>query len=240
MDGKERWRLANLQVPRVDVEFLKETHKIDWPPDGQFATDLGFWLTSRGRAERCEEGKTDRYAFEAFLQSQNLLTRADASASLGMRPESLDELLPQLPRIGLSKKYEVYPGIIDSSLSDDLVSSLKGIRFRTFGDHDSFCELSHRAIHEALGLTIKGLFCATADELGEQRIYASTWDNITLKPLSMRHGVWLDFKKPLSLAPDRCSKLFLARHYEELKDHLAGREAPRDLRFYFDFDRRSA
>lgn len=242
VDDKERWRwrLANLQVPWVDEEFLKETHKISWPPDDQFAADFETWLSSRGQSERREDGKIHRYAFEAFLQSQKLLTRADASASLGMRPESLDELLPQLPRLGLSKKYKVYPGIIDSSLSDDLISSLKNLRFKTFHDHDSFCRLLHGAIHEALGLTIKELFCATADELGGQRMYASTWDNITLKPLSMRHGVWLDFKKPLSLTPDRCSKLFLARHYEELKDHLAGREAPRDLRFYLDFNRRSA
>lgn len=240
MDGKEQWRLANLQVPCVDKEFLTETHKIAWPPDDRFVDDFATWLSSHGRARPCEEGKIHRYAFERFIQSQKLLTRADASASLGMRPESLDELLPKLPRLGLSKKYAVYPGIIDSSLSDDLVSSLKNLRFRTFYDHDSFCKLLHSAIHEALGLTIEELFCETADELGGQRLYASTWDNITLKSLSARHSVWLDCKKPLSLAPDRCSKLFLARHYEELRDYLAGREEPRDMRFYFDFNRKSA
>lgn len=234
MNDKERWRLANLQVPCVDVEFLTETHAISWPPDDQFGRDFAAWFSSLRQPRQCGEGKVHRYTFEQFVQSQKLLTRAYASARLGMRPESLDELLPELPRIGLSKKYEVYQGIIDASLSEDLVSSLKGLRFRTFGTHDSFCELLHHALHEALGLTIQALFCATADELSEQRMYASIWDNITLRSLSVKHSVWLDFKKPLSLAPDRCSKLFFAQHYDELKEHLAGREEPRDLRLYFD------
>lgn len=240
MNDAERWRLANLKVPCVDVEFLAQTHAISWPPDDQFSHDFATWSATLRKPPQCGEGEVHRHAFERFTQSRKLLTRAYVSARLGMQPESLDKLLLELPRIGLSKKYEVYQGIVDESLSEDLVSSLKGLRFRTFGNHDSFCELLHEALHEALGLTIQGLFCATADELGEQRMYASTWDNITLRPLSVKHSVWLDFKKPLSLAPDRCSKLFFARHYDELKEYLASREEPRDLRLYFDVDRRPA
>ena len=177
----------------------------------------------------------DRYAFEMFLQSQRLLTRKYAAARLGMEPDSLDRLLPELPRIGLSKKYAVYRGITDESVSEDLVRTLPGLRFRTFGTHDSFCELLHGALHQALELEIRPLFCATADQLGDQRMYASTWDNITLLPLSVKHSLWLDFKKPLDLSPDRCSKLFFARHRDELRTHLAGREEPRDMRYYMDF-----
>ena len=174
-----------------------------------------------------------------FLQSQRLLTRKYAAAGLGMEPDSLDRLLPELPRIGLSKRYAVYRGITDESVSEDLVRTLPALRFRTFGTHDSFCEVLHGALHEALKLEIRPLFCATAKELSEQ-MYASTWDNITLLPLSVKHSLWLDFKKPLALSPDRCSKLFFARHYNELRPHLAGREEPRDLRYYIDFARRSA
>lgn len=235
----EQWCLANLSGACVDVDFLRETYGIAWPPDEQFAGDFAAWLAMR-RTVPCTERKAHRYEFETFLQSQGLLTRNYAAARLGMDPESLDGMLPDLPRIGLSKKYAVYHNITDESLSEDLVRTLPGLRFRTFGSHDSFCELLHHALHQAIGLEIQPLFCATADELGEQRMYASTWDNITLQPLSVKHSVWLDFKKPLALAPDRCSKLFLARHYDELRPHLAGREEPRDLRFYLDVARRSA
>ncbi len=240
MDVKERWCLANLQCPCVDVDFLRETHGIDWPPDEQFGRDFGAWFASLRGATPCEGCKTHRYAFEMFLQSQRLLTLTDAAARLGMQPESLDRLLPELPRIGLSKRYAVYRGITDESVSEDLVRTLPGLRFRTFGTHDSFCELLHGAILQALKLEIRPLFCATADQLGDQRMYASTWDNITLLPLSVKHSLWLDFKKPLALSPDRCSKLFFARHYKELRPHLAGREEPRDMRYYIDFARRSA
>jgi hypothetical protein len=174
------------------------------------------------------------------LRSQRLLTRAYAAARLAIQPESFDQLLPLLPRLGLSKKYAVYPGIIDESLAEDLVKSLPGLRFRTFGTHDSFCELLHHALGKAVDLEVKPLFCFTADELGEQRMYAYTWDNITLRPLSAKHSVRLDFQKPLSLAPDLCSKLFLAQHWGELKPFLAGHDAPRDLAKYVEIAEKSA
>ncbi len=237
MDDKER--LANLKCPCVDVDFLRETHGIDWPPDEQFERDFGAWLDSLRGTTPCEDGKAHRYAFEKFLQSQRLLTRKYAAARLGMQPESLDQVLPQLPRIGLSKKYAVYRGISDESVSEDLVRTLPGLRFRTFGNHDSFCKALHEELLHALELEIRPLFCATAKELGEH-MYASTWDNITLLPLSVKHSLWLDFKKPIALSPDRCSKLFFARHQDELRPYLAGHEDPRDMRYYIDFTRRSA
>lgn len=244
MDAKDRWCLDNLQSPCVEVDFLRQTHGINWPPNDQFDRDFAAWLDATG-VKPCADNKARRYAFEMFLQSQRLSTQNYAAARLGMQPESLDKLLLALPQIGLAKKYAVYDGIIDESLTDDLVRSLPGVRFRTFGTHDSFCELLHGAISSALKsdplkFEIVPLFCATADQLGEQRVYASTWDNITLQPLSLKHCVWLDFKKPLALPPDRCSKLVFARYYDDLMPHLAGREEPRDMRYYVDFARRPA
>ena len=240
VNDKEQWCFNNLQASCADVNFLMETNGIAWPPDGQFEADFTAWLATLPRVKTCPKGHANRYAFEMFLQSQGLLTRNFAAAKLGMSPESLDHLLPGLPKLGLSKKYAVYSGISDESLSEDLVRSLPGLRFRTFGTHDSFCELLHKALADALRLKVVPLFCVTSEELGEQRMFASTWDSITLRPLSVKHSVWLDFKKPIALAPDRCSKLFYARNYDELNPYLAGREEPRDLRYYTDFARRSA
>lgn len=239
MDGQEQRRFENLHGACVEEEFLRETHGIHWPADEQFRHDFTKWQSTL-RAEACPERKLDRYKFEMFLQSQALMTRNYAAAALGMQPASLDQLLEKLSEIGLSKKYAVYNGVIDKSLSEDLIRSLAGLRFRTFGNHSSFCKLLHAALNDALRITIEALFCATADQLGEERLYASTWDNITLKPLSVKHSVWLDFQKPVALAPDRCSKLFYAQHQEELRAYLAGREEPRDLADYDKFMPRSA
>ncbi len=238
MDDPHRWAITNLTTPCAEAGYLEQLNGITWPVDDQFERDFAAFLSRRGNP--CEVGKVNRYAFESFLRSQDLLTRSYSAASLGMQPESLDRLLPELPKIGLSKKYQVYAGIIEKSLSDDLVRTLPGLRFRTFGTYDFFCEYLHHELGEGLGLSVRPLYCATAEELGEQRIYASTWDNITLLPLSAKHSVWLDFHKPLSLPPDRCSKLFCAEHYDEMRPYLFGREEPQDLASYFERMRRPA
>jgi hypothetical protein len=238
VDAKAKWSIANLKTPCVEPDYLIQQNGITWPVDPQFDRDIASFLNRR--AKPCENGRIDRYGFELFLQSQKLLSRNYAAARLGMTPESLDMLIPRLPELGLSKKYKVYEGIYEASMSDDLVSTLPGLRFRTFGTHDFFCEFLHNQFKETLKLEIMPLYCRTSERLGGQRMFASTWDNVLLEPLSVKHSVWLDFGKPLSLAPDRCSKLFYAEHHEEMKQYLAGKEEPRDLGDYFMVLRRPA
>jgi len=231
VDAKAEWSIANLKTRCVEPDYLIQLNGITWPVDVQFDRDFASFLN--GRAKPCENGGIDRYRFELFLQSQKLLSRNYAAARLGMTPKSLDGLIPKLPELGLSKKYKVYEGIYEASMSDDLVSMLPGLRFRTFGTHDFFCEFLHNQLRETLKIEINPLYCRTSERLGGQRMFASTWDNVLLEPLSVKHSVWLDFGKPLSLAPDRCSKLFYAEHHEEMKQYLAGKEEPRGLGDYF-------
>ena len=238
MDAKAEWSIANLKTPCVEPKYLADLNGITSPLDPQLDRDIANFFSKRPK--KCDGGKTHRHGFELFLQSGKLLSRNYAAARLGMRPRSLDQLLPMLPELGLPKKYELYGGIIDESLSDDLVRTLPGLRFRTFGTHDFFCEFLHNELSNTLGLTIEPLFCDSSLRLGDQRMYASTWDNVLLEPLSVKHSVWLDFGKPLSLAPDRCSKLFYAEHYDEMKQYLAGREEPRDLNYYLERTLRTA
>jgi len=49
--------------------------------------------------------------------------------------------------------------------------------------------------------------------------------------------MWLDFQKPLSLGPDRCSKLFYAENHHALRPYRAGRQEPDDLEMYQQFFR---
>lgn len=238
MNAGEARNLDELKSSCATIGFVEATYGIAWPPSEPFAGHFADWCESR-RSKTCDGSRIDRYAFEMLLRTQRLTTRKYASASLGMTPRSLDRVLTGLPKLGLPKKYEVYPGIIDESLSQDLVRFLPGLRFRTFGSHDSFCERLHPILRAANGMEVEPLWCATAQRFGE-RTFASTWDNITLLPLSVRHGVWLDLGKPVALPPDRCSKLFFAENYEELKSNLAGRRDPRDIEDYRELLRRSA
>ncbi len=182
-----------------------------------------------------------RFHIERFLDVQELDSIKFAAAKLGMRTDSLRELLPLLSGIGLRTNYEPYPGLglIQRSLSEDLTRKLPRLRFKTFGTHDVFCQLMHDALRNAFGLEVEPLYCATQDELADAengfRAFASTWDNLTMQPLSVKHQVWLDLGKPLSLTPDRCSKLFYARNRERLRGHLAGRGEPQNLDVYMRF-----
>jgi hypothetical protein len=238
MNSEQSRRLEALRGHCVDREFMEESHGIAWPPDTAFDADFGEWMnTSRSRP--CDAGGISRYAFEGFLQSRRLHSRRYAAARFGMTEESLDRLVPELPRLALRKTYQVYPGIIDESLLEDLTRTLPGLRFRTFGTHDFFCEFLHGELEATLKIDIEPLFCATSVRLGESRSFAATWDSITIEPLSIRHQVWLDFHKPLSLTPDRCSKLLYAEHHEELRPYLAGRDEPRDLGIYYTFSEKA-
>ena len=183
------------------LDFLRETHGIDWPPDEQFGRDFDAWSASLRGATPCEGGKRPLRLRE-FLQSQRLLTRKYAAAGLGMEPDSLDRLLPELPRIGLSNRYAVYRVYRRRIWSEDSCGPCRPAipdvwrpRFVLRGADGASRGFEARDPSPLL---------ATAKELSEQ-MYASTWDNITLLPLSVKHSLWLDFGKPLALSPDRCS-----------------------------------
>jgi hypothetical protein len=47
--------------------------------------------------------------------------------------------------------------------------------------------------------------------------------------------MWLDFRKPLSLGPDRCSKLFYTENHDDLLPYRAGTQEPRDIDIYNHF-----
>jgi hypothetical protein len=238
MDQRAQWRLGNLRRAHVDVDFLKELHGISWPLEDELGQDFDSWLR-HVRHEQIPQGSAPRYQIERFLASRGLESLRYMAARLGMQPQSLEGLLPRLPELGLRKTYTPYAqlGLIDKNLAEDLTRLLPGLRFRTFGDHDSFCEFLHGLLPQSLrGVSIGPLWCQTslkmsAYENGYKR-YASTWDNIQMEGLSGAHQVWLDFGKPMSLPPDRCSKLFYAQNRNILSGHLLGRGEPRDIEDY--------
>ena len=59
---------------------------------------------------------------------------------LGMCVASLDRLVKRLEDLGMRKqRYIVYLNLIFNTFPDDLITNLRGLRFRTFSDHNSFC-----------------------------------------------------------------------------------------------------
>jgi hypothetical protein len=236
MDEKHMDQIVKLREECVSYDFLCDLFGIAWPPDGEFTAEYLAWATQRSFHDRCGDPLRSRWVAEWFLSDNRLEPIRWAAARMGMQPESLAEILPLLPKAGLRRKYDLYAGVIDKTLSDDLVRSLRGLRFRTFGTHNSYCTTLHAALQDATGVAIEPWYCATSVDLEDYpRKFASTIDSITLKGLSVMHSVWLDLGKPIRLPPDRCSKLFYAENRAEMKDMIAGTGEPEDINDYLNW-----
>jgi hypothetical protein len=190
----------------------------------------------------------DRYVLEGFLQARRLLPKQWAAARLGMKPAMLDRIIlhrMDLPT-PLRKQYIEYECLVEEGIAEELIRVLPLLRFKTFYDHESFCGQLHMALRQALNISEAdmqsgALWCATDDALNTvglgdyPRRYGFHFDCLTCEPLSVAHAIWLDFEKPLTLSPDRCSKLTFVRYHEDLGAWAAGTRAPDDLERYEEF-----
>jgi hypothetical protein len=238
-----------LQTRYIDDQYVKDYYGLeDLSSNADLRADMERYRNTLQNAAGAPEGKVDRYVLEGFFQTQKLLPEKWAAARLGMKPEMLKNILGRLTELPtpLRKTYVYYSCLVDEGLSEGLVRSLPQLRFRTFYDQESFCEQLQAALSEALKIpetTIREgkLWCATDRALNEKglgdypRRYGYHFDCLTCDPLSAAHAVWLDFKKPLNLGPDRCSKLVFVRCREDLEKWVAGTRAPEDLERYEEY-----
>ncbi len=218
------------------IEYISGYYGLTWPFVGDLANDFQVWRKQARRQAECPQGQAPRFMIESFMQQKRVTSKPWMAARLGMTEGSLDELVKQLERIGLRpQRYAIYPEMIAESLPEDIVPALRGLRFRTFSDHNSFSERLHAALQDELNLHVEPLFCATSVAMHDYpRQYANNFDCLTLEPLSGRHQVWLDFRKPMNLGPDRCSKLLYLENHDVLEPYRAGTREP-DLTAYEQF-----
>lgn len=226
------------QGPCVPPRYIRDFYGLPWPFPSDLRTAFEAWQGTQRRRTSCGAGRVSRVELESFMHNKAVIPRKWMAARLGMQVASLDELLEHLDEIGMRlQRYVVYPDLIAESFSEDLVLNLPGLKFRTFSDHNTFCQRLHADLNkQPVGLVVRPLFCATSDRMGDYpRLFASTFDCLTLLPLSGKHQVWLDFHKPIKLGPDRCSKLFYVENREGLREYCAGTYEPDDLDVYSHF-----
>lgn len=240
MDALQRLAILR-QGPCVPADYIRDYYGLPWPFTGDLQHDFEIWRGGLRRPVHCEGDAFSRFEIEGFMEQRRIVPRKWMAASLGMTEGSLDELLTRLPQLGLRpSRYLPYNDLVATDLVDDLVGAIPALRYRTFGDHNTFCARLHSELQSkeapSLGIQVEPLYCATALELGEELPqFAKHFDCLTLEPLSEKHAVWLDFGKPLSLAPDRCSKLFYAAHRTELSQYCAGHMEPDNIGHYEQF-----
>jgi len=234
--------LARLELLRGDgsvtIEYLNDSSGLGWPWSGELRQDFDAWLALSPRRTRWDDDRPSRFLIEGFLRDQRLESTKWAACRLGMEESSFAEVLVALPRIGLRlRRYEVYPGLISTSFGKDLDGHLPSMKFRTFDDHETYCQFLHEDLRTRLGVTIQPQWCATSlrladSPMGYPRAIARDFDCITLEPLSVRHQMFLDFRKPLYLKIDVCSKLFYAENRSDLEPYRSGSAEPHDLPDY--------
>ncbi len=220
--------------PCVPLDYVRDYYGLEWPLIAPAASSFEGYIRTLRRRVSCPGGHLSRYELEGFMSRNDVLTKKWMGARLGMSVPSLDTLLSQLDVFGMqASRYIVGSEFVAESLSEDLTRHVPGLRFRTFGDHTTFCERLHAELQEAIGLKVESLFCATSGRLEEYRHrFAAHFDCLTLDPLSTKHSAWLDFRKPLNLPPDRCSKLVYVENREVLKPFSAGSGEPDNLSEY--------
>lgn len=229
-DEETRVALLKSRPACVPADFVWDYYGVRI--EGELATFFGKWKSGVKGSGRCSAG-VDRVLFELFCQQQRMLSYKWMGARLGMTEASVREILQKKQDVSLAVVYEYFDQLVLDSFKDDLLHAMQSIRFRTFGSHSDFCRRLHKAIDEELGIIVQPLMCATSEALHEEPVlYAHDFDCITLEPLSVKHSIWLNFGKPMSLPPDRSSKLFVARNQEALKSALAGMGTPENLELY--------
>lgn len=219
----------------VPTQYIDEYYGLEWPLDGELANDYSVWRRGLGRRRDCPEGMVSRYELEAFMHRKRVIPTKWMAARLGMTQPSFRQLASRLPELGLRPgQFLPYREMAFEDLAEEIIPTLPGLRFRTFSDHNGYCTRLQAELRGVLdGIEIEPLFCTTADTLEDYpRQFACYFDCVTLAPVSPKHQMWLDFRKPIALTPDRCSKLFYAENRDALQPFLAGTAEPADLDVY--------
>lgn len=235
MTTEQNQRLEMLRSgPCVTLDYVRDYYGLAWPLSASRANAFEGYARTLRRRVTCPDGHLSRYELEGFMSRDDVLTKKWMGARLGMSVDSLDTLLAKLDALGMqASRYLVDSEFVVESLSEDLTRHVPGLRFRLFGDHTAFCERLHVEMQKAIGLDVEPLFCTTSDRLQEYpRRFAAHFDCLTLEPLSTKHSAWLDFRKPLNLPPDRCSKLVYVENRDLLKPFIAGTGEPDNLSEY--------
>lgn len=172
-------------------------------------------------------GGVHRAALEWFFQDEGVLPLKWAAARVGTTVDGLTLLLNRMLERGfLARDPRVTDQLVDERVVRDLTRHLRLLQDRTFGDHDDMCRWIQRAAKQDLGIrNLPELRSVSAEGLG-QKEFASEFDCITFEPIGLRHQVWLDFGKPINLAPDVCGIHTYARHPRLLRPFVMAGEAP--------------
>jgi hypothetical protein len=243
----EQHRLHMLTHREVDQQYVEDYFGLANLGDNhELLEDLAKYRQTLRNPPDVAANAFDRYVLEGYFDTTGLLPTKWAAARLGMTPAMLDQILDQAVPLPtpLRKQYRYFDCLVDKQIGEDLVRHLPALRFRTFSDHESFCQQLHEALRAVVGVSENDMnaakiWCATDQVLNNvglgdyPRRFGYHFDCLTCEPLSAAHALWLNFGKPMNLGPDRVSKLFYVRNIDELEEYSRiGTRPPEGLERY--------
>jgi hypothetical protein len=227
MTPEQRERFRHLQDPWCSYGLLRDLYGIDLSKDLALEAALRSWGHRQERQVLKPGELANRHMLETFFQVMRLLPKKVAAVRLGMKASSLERVEEELKPQGYLLTSPLSGQLAEESRLRDIVEFLPSMSFATSGSHDDFCARLHEAICVDLKLEAEALHCVTSVARGESPVhYASDFDAITLKPIGVQYQIWLDFRKPMYLTPDRCAVKTYAENQEVLRDHVFAGEQP--------------
>jgi hypothetical protein len=216
--------LAQLEQPGMPIEWIQRHYGIDLSnaPTSNFIRSI--IEQSRIRCRIWNAIVVDRVAVELALQKMGLQSLRFAAASYGMTEASLRNTLLAFASKGLARVTDqaLETSLVETKLLKQTLYLFPEVDKKTYVTRTGLCRDIHACIRSHLGVTVAPLYCTTSVVLGEIPLeFASDFDLITQAPIGLKHRVWLDFHKPLSLAPDYCAPQ-TAKVIRALQDHVIG------------------
>jgi hypothetical protein len=225
MTSEEDLRLQQARERFCAPDFFGAYYGLDLDRDVALRKDYTFWMHGRER-EPFKDDRVDRWSFELFLQTRDLVSRKWMATQLGMKLNSLTQLLEKLDDLGPAFRYHKSDDLIGKNFGRQLEELIDDFQLRV-PDSKKYMATLHRRVHEKLSVKIEPEFCATSQEVGDvEPEYGNYWDILTFKPISMKYQTWLSFGKWLTLQPDRCSILFYYRNLEIMRPFRAAFDDP--------------
>lgn len=228
MEPEHEARMAALMSPWCPADLVTDLLDLDLLADRKLAGAVRSWAARfRGDAlvvrQTSAGPEVHRHALETFLLQNGLISWKWAAIYCGLPTQVLKDVIDRLEGQGhiLQVRSDVSDQLVRQREAASLIRAFPAWRNTVFATHDGMCAVLHSAIKSELHIEFTPISCVTSVVLEPKSPdIAIAFDAITMDPVGLRYQVWLNTKKPVSLAPDVCSLKFYAENQTALRPHV--------------------
>lgn len=211
---------------------LENWYQIDFAdiPTQRLLAETGWFAGTFDKPTTLKDGADhfNHWHWERFLQRRELVPVIDAAAQLAMSVADFRRVTEQfMKHPGVSSVGSPWANdsncVVRKAFLRDFHKGFESLRRTIFASHSSYIRQIHHEISEQLGIRFETRFDCTDSILGETEPRSGYYvDCLTDEPVGLGREVFLEFKKPIELAPDCCSWLTFANHKNLILPYMLG------------------